>query len=108
MLDFCQNNSGIVQYFILYIFLWVWYISFNTVFIHLNIWEDRILRTVYIPPSKTHALWSDTNIILLGISFAYMVALSRYHPHIPKALLMIGGFAAIMPSMVLVSTMLTG
>lgn len=48
-----------------------------------------------------HALWSDINFILFGISFAFSVVALRYSPHFPKSLLFIGGFAAIMPTLVL-------
>jgi len=50
---------------------------------------------------QEHAFWSDINFILFGISFAFLVAALRYHPHIPKALLIIGGFAAVLPTFVL-------
>ena len=51
---------------------------------------------------KQHAFWSDTNFILFGISIAFSVAALRYHHHLPRALLLIGGTKAILPTLVLV------
>ncbi len=50
---------------------------------------------------QTHAFWSDINFIFFGISFAFTVAALRYHPNFPKSLMVLGGFAAMMPTLVL-------
>ncbi len=50
---------------------------------------------------KAHAFWSDINFLLFGISFAFSVSALRHHPGIPKILLFLGGFAAILPTLVL-------
>lgn len=52
---------------------------------------------------KIHAFWSDLNLIMFGISFAFSVAALRYHPKFPKIHLFLGGLAAILPSLVLLS-----
>ncbi len=50
---------------------------------------------------KEHAFWSDANFILFGISFAFSVAALRYFPDYPRILLVLGGFAAILPTLLL-------
>lgn len=46
---------------------------------------------------EEHAFWSRINFVLFGISFGFSVAALRYHPGIPRIVLFIGGFAAILP-----------